>query len=791
MKTSRSFTFTAYTLLTVLAFFQLFPVALLLIMSFKSQSQLIENPLLPSFPLQFENYTKAWNSINIYLVNTFIIAGANLIGGLTVAAVAAYVFARYKFPGKGFLFALVLALIMIPDISSLIPRFILIRDLNLLNTLWAVILPGIFGSHAFSIVVLRTFFENMPEDLFEAARIDGAGHLPILTRLVVPLSWPVISSLAILSVLASWNDFIWPLIVLNRDNLRTISIGLYFLATDGTNQQIGVQMAGNVIAAIPLLILFLLAMRTFIEALRAALGAAKEQGGGVVFVPQGLYRISGRLDIPRHTVLRGVRREQVWLFVPKEVPEFDTVISGSGEFGVEELSLVSQTAHRLITAPHELEVMHMPLAPNGMLPQTRVSDIFLRRLRLQHLRYAHRIDDQHGDSRRQEMVGPATVSLVGPRLEISECEIVSSGNPIDIRETHHTSIRDNHFHTGRNGWYRISGVWETVFENNLIEGRDMEASYGSFSTYDKNREVSRLYIAHNHFRYGFGGEREAITFDSVSVYPWFGLISGASVSSVRVDGANWSQDEFVGLGVVVVGGTGVGQHRRITSNSANQIRLSSPWDILPGEKSIIAVITNRRDNIVYHNRSEDTSVGVQLWGGGYNFIIDGNISERTGGFWGTGVQYYKEGGLLFLGCFFNQWLDNEIRDGFIYQQGPDDIRAALGVFSRQVVPQPEPAATVVRAAIIRNNRVFDGAYIAAGFYGQSCLDNILNTGKPLPVATGEDIVIEENSITDAPVGVRIGPYFEQVLIRNNTFNRVAVTVEDSSRKALVTSQAQD
>jgi ABC-type glycerol-3-phosphate transport system permease component len=132
MRASRRFSITAYTILTFFAILELFPLVLLLIMSVKSQNQIIANPLVPSAPFYFDNYLVAWESIKQYMLNTVIMAIANLVGGLTISAVAAYVFARYKFPGRNLLFGLVLALIMIPGITSLIPRFILIRDLGLL-----------------------------------------------------------------------------------------------------------------------------------------------------------------------------------------------------------------------------------------------------------------------------------------------------------------------------------------------------------------------------------------------------------------------------------------------------------------------------------------------------------------------------------------------------------------------------------------------------------------------------------------------------------------------------------
>ena len=167
---------------------------------------------------------------------------------------------------------MILGLMMIPGITTLMTRYVLIRDLNLLNTLWAVILPGIFGANAFNIFVLRTFFASLPEEIFESARLDGAGHLMIFGRIVLPLSWAIISSLAILEVLGTWNDYVWPMMVLQRLRLRTISVGLVSLFTN-QNPDTPAQMAGSVIASIPLLILFFFAMRTFIQGLSA--GAIK------------------------------------------------------------------------------------------------------------------------------------------------------------------------------------------------------------------------------------------------------------------------------------------------------------------------------------------------------------------------------------------------------------------------------------------------------------------------------------------------------------------------------------
>jgi len=268
MKNSRIFNIFAHSTLILMIGLTLAQVALLLIISGKTSSQLATSPLLPTFPFHLENFVRAWNlGIKDYMGNSLVLSISIVIGNTALAVITAYVFARYKFPGKAFFFSAILALMMIPGILTLVPRYLLIRDLHLLDTFWAVILPSVFGANAFQIIVMRTFFASLPEELFEAGRIDGAGHWTLLMRITIPLSVPIISSMAILQFNGAWNDLIWPLLVLNRDEIRPISVGLVLLSTNGNAPEIGVQMAGSVIASIPMIIVFLNGMRAFIDGL--------------------------------------------------------------------------------------------------------------------------------------------------------------------------------------------------------------------------------------------------------------------------------------------------------------------------------------------------------------------------------------------------------------------------------------------------------------------------------------------------------------------------------------------
>jgi ABC-type glycerol-3-phosphate transport system permease component len=163
---------------------------------------------------------------------------------------------------------------MIPGVLTLIPTFLLVKNMGLLNTYWVLILPYIAGGQAFAIFVLRSFIASQPEEIFESARIDGAGEFRIYATITLPMAKPILGTLAILSLLSSWNDYIWPSVTLRTPQLWTISLQLVSFSSQWASlQQYGPMFAGYVIASIPLLILFIFTMRLFIEGL--ASGAIK------------------------------------------------------------------------------------------------------------------------------------------------------------------------------------------------------------------------------------------------------------------------------------------------------------------------------------------------------------------------------------------------------------------------------------------------------------------------------------------------------------------------------------
>jgi multiple sugar transport system permease protein/raffinose/stachyose/melibiose transport system permease protein len=252
-----------------------FPYLLMLMWSFKDFNQFDHSQWVPTWPLHVDNFvgrTGAFFTIWRFILNTIFIAGVSAVGAVAVAALTAHVFARFSFPGKEPLFFLVIALLMIPGILTLVPQFILIKSLGLFNTPWALIIPYISGGQVFAIFILRQFFAAIPEELFEAARIDGASEARAFLMLSVPLSQSILGVVTIMHVLHSWNDLIWPLVTLTSQNNFTLTLGLFaFRNENWTNW--GPLFAGYVIASIPLLILFALTSRLFVEGL--ASGALK------------------------------------------------------------------------------------------------------------------------------------------------------------------------------------------------------------------------------------------------------------------------------------------------------------------------------------------------------------------------------------------------------------------------------------------------------------------------------------------------------------------------------------
>lgn len=249
----------AYLILILGVVVSLFPYFLALMTALKPSDQIFSSSAwsLPH-PVTFQNFVDVVIKYNFltYVWHSLFFAAILTIGQLIFSTLAAYAFARMQFPGRDQIFWLYLATLMVPTIVTLIPLFIILRTFNLVNTWVGLVIPFVLGT-PFGIFLMRQFFLTIPRDLESAARIDGAGTLQILREVILPLSKPIMATLAIITFVQAWNNFLWPLIVTDTDNLRVLTVGIAaFQSNYGT--QWNLMMAATFIALGPLLILFFL-----------------------------------------------------------------------------------------------------------------------------------------------------------------------------------------------------------------------------------------------------------------------------------------------------------------------------------------------------------------------------------------------------------------------------------------------------------------------------------------------------------------------------------------------------
>ncbi len=267
-----------YLLLVLLACFALFPIFFLLINSTKSQLEFSTNPLALPTSFDWDNFTRAFGIIRMPILNSVIVVVGSVCGIITFACMSAYAFTFMSFPLRRVLFVGIFALLLIPGVLTLIPLYLQIKRIDVLgisNNWGGLILPYIAGGQAFSIFVLRTFFGGISKDLIDAARVDGASEFHILSKIVVPLSIPVIVSVAVINIVPIWNDYLLPSLLLAQ-KYRTLTIALVTLqgnAMTHSSSQFGILMAAYVIACIPLAILFTFLMRYYVQGLTS--GALK------------------------------------------------------------------------------------------------------------------------------------------------------------------------------------------------------------------------------------------------------------------------------------------------------------------------------------------------------------------------------------------------------------------------------------------------------------------------------------------------------------------------------------
>ena len=255
-----------YILLSLGLVITLAPFAWMLLGSIKPTGEILANPnqWLPENPT-LSNFTDllAKQNFGLYFFNSVVVALACVIGNLLFCSMAGYALAKIDFAGKKLLFSLVLLMLVVPGIATFVPLFVQVSNLGMANSYLGLILPYVVTP--LGVFLMRQFIGEIPDSLLEAARIDGAGEVRIFFRLVLPLSGPALATLAILTFLAQWNNFLWPLVIAQTDDMYTLPVALALFAVGANGTNYGLLLAGSVVVVLPMIVIFLFLQRYFIQ----------------------------------------------------------------------------------------------------------------------------------------------------------------------------------------------------------------------------------------------------------------------------------------------------------------------------------------------------------------------------------------------------------------------------------------------------------------------------------------------------------------------------------------------
>lgn len=255
-----------YAVLSVALVAVVAPFVWMVLGSFKGEGELRQAP--PTWwphSASLDNYTQLFSKLDFgtYFTNSIVVAVAVTAGNLLFCSMLGYALAMLEFRGKRALFAVVMATLMIPGVVTFVPLFVLVANAGLINTLPGLFLP--FLVSPFGVFLMRQFILGLPRDLLDAGRVDGAGELRIFARIILPLCGPALATLGILTFLGSWNNFLWPLVVAQSDRVYTLPVALALYSTGQNSTQYGLLLAGATVVVLPMLLVFLVFQRRFIE----------------------------------------------------------------------------------------------------------------------------------------------------------------------------------------------------------------------------------------------------------------------------------------------------------------------------------------------------------------------------------------------------------------------------------------------------------------------------------------------------------------------------------------------
>lgn len=273
MRKKKKITGALITLLAVaLLFITFYPFFMLLFGSLKNKMQLVDNPWFFTMPMYFHNYEVAASQIMRPIFNSFVVTGVGIVLTVLFSALAAYAIAHSDVPGKKIFYFYIISLLMVPGFVILIPQFLVVRDMHLYNTYLGQILPPTANNVAMGVMLMTTFFKAIPGSVIESAQVEDCGPVQMFSKIIMPLSKPIMATVSITTGLNLWNNYMWPLIITNGKDVMPVIVSITRL-TASISEGNGPLFAAYVIAAIPILILFAFASKQFISGLTA--GAVK------------------------------------------------------------------------------------------------------------------------------------------------------------------------------------------------------------------------------------------------------------------------------------------------------------------------------------------------------------------------------------------------------------------------------------------------------------------------------------------------------------------------------------
>ncbi len=253
-----------YVLLSVGGVVMIFPYLWMISTSFKAQGTSYNLSLIPeAFSIQHYQQLLGASLLPSWYVNSLVVSTVSTISVVFFSSLAGFAFAKYRFPGRDVLFTLILATIMIPTEMMIVPWYTGIAQVGWVDTLTGVVIPNMLT--AFGVFVMRQFIANIPEELLDAGRLDGVSEFGLFWRICLPLARPALAVVAIFTFLGNWNDFLWPLVVINSSTRMTLQVGLSQLSAQEIGKDWGGLMAGSALASIPMLIIFLFFQRQIVR----------------------------------------------------------------------------------------------------------------------------------------------------------------------------------------------------------------------------------------------------------------------------------------------------------------------------------------------------------------------------------------------------------------------------------------------------------------------------------------------------------------------------------------------